>query len=70
MIIPTIGNGLWYQVKRNKQAMLTAMEHRKAIRYCIAIAVSLVIIGLSWHYRPVVILDKGGAKAETTQRDR
>ncbi len=51
MIIPTITTYL-YQVKRNKQAMLTAMERRKAIRYCIAIAVAVAVIIASWMVRP------------------
>ncbi len=51
MIIPTISTYL-YEVTRHKQAMLTAMERRKAIRYCIAIAVCIAIIIFAWSIAP------------------
>lgn len=46
MIIPTISTYL-YEVTRHKQAMLTAMERRKAIRYCIVFLIVIAILIMS-----------------------
>jgi hypothetical protein len=51
MIIPTLGTGQLYRVRRFRYQMLTAMERRRAMRLTCAIAACVTIAVLLWILR-------------------
>lgn len=53
MKLPTLGTGYLYEVSRNRDRWLLAMQKRKAFRLTLAIFTALSIGIIAWIVRPL-----------------